>query len=1639
MAVFTAIASAITAISGWTISLGALGSFAIGNFLLRSAVQLGVSALAKAFAGDKSPRQDPFAIQGQIRTGGAVPRSFVLGPGLTAGSLVWHSEWGKSGNTPNAYYTQVIALSDLPVAGLRRWFVNGQAMTLADTGDERGLAAVELRTGGTDNAWVRFHDGTQTAADSFLTGTVSAGAPRTYSATRIGTGIAYAVVTFRIKSELFSGFPASKFVLDGVKLYDPSKDDTAGGSGGHRWNDRTTWGGDGDALPAVQAYNLARGLTFGGAWFYGLQGVTAARLPAAHWIGQIQKCRVEVEGDNGPEPIYRAGGEISVSAEIGDAFEALLTACAGRMSEVGGTFKLFVGAPDPAVVTITDEDIVSLAPQTFTPFFGLSNTVNGVLASYPSPDEGYVMRALPPLYNPAFEVEDGGRRLLTDIALTLVPFRAQATRLVEGELAAARRARRHTFTLPARYRLLEPGDVLQWNSVRNGYSGKLFRVDGVIDLPNCDLIVDVTEVDPSDHAAFDFDPGAFPALPAPLTPVRPAITGVIGLKVSPTDLSDNLDAPRRPAILAEWTASVDGVAGVIFEIRPTDGDSFKAETRDFADGRFPISTGILPGVEYQVRARYVPIGDLECRFGGWLLVNSNDTRLSMDDFAPDLEERIAAGEAASANLAALVGDYTGTLDDEIARINSDIDAAAQSAAADKAAAEGSASVALEQSQLAADARDEAEGAASAASDSAAFALARANEAGEAATSASESEQNAATSEANSLSSQMSAATSETNAAGSEARAVQAEGLAVSVVGRGVSVLSSQFLDQGWLDWNVGPTVGSNEVYAVGKTWHWSVVNEDAGCQLVSDGGAWSGVENADAYVVEVDYELVSGSIGGAGFLFDWIFGGATHRVTTALADCTNGPIGVGRLMTARRVVERPAGAAGAFDKHSVFFMANFAPTGPKVAKSLKVHRFSIFPASEEDRGRGMVQAAYEGYAYSRASVDGALAGLSTNLMAEIDSVNASLEQDYLTASDVNGALAAMQTTLSAGAAPGYQEVLDAPAKLSLGNGGNGTILSGGAVLGQAGSVIVRETAHARDGSGNTTGSYFVIPTERALQFAGKRIKISVMAKKAPANSATKFGVTYSTSDTGNSGYMLADKALADWWQWFDFYYDVPMPNTGGGDILGLYGDDAQMGNGTHVSRVTFEVVPQGKDMPEFTQLEASVTTHAAALSDLSGNASAGYLIRAQAGNVVSLLDLVAADGASGGVSIAKIEARDILLSGSVTMPMLSVGNGKNLFNDAQFATGVDLLRLGGSGGSFNQSILGLQGPGPWAGQNYQTVRVQQSGTATDGYTDVLPRIGPGQTDNRCLPAKEHQWYEASAYTSTHRCTGRVFMRFLDENGVQLDAPWSAFGEDGGSSVNPDAWQRRWLKAKAPAGTAFVQPFFRKFGTTSGSNSFLFLHKPMLAECHAEATDPAPWSPGGQTIVDGGMVQTGAIASNNYIPGSIGWIIDTNGNAELNNLVVRGWIKQGALTDGGVEQNATQAYRGHNTVVCEMYLGSVKYNEFWHFAAVGEIAGPGETASWVYKTELVMQYRTLESGVWSSFTNVWYSGAMIGAATWRDKSDTYHFASKDYDNVHVRLVLTVVQHSPIDGATGAQTLPRHNSRNMALIVQSMTRK
>ncbi len=630
MALFSSIAAGISGLLA-----GTFLASGVGAFILKAAVGIGLNLLASSLAGQ--PQETPFAIQGQLQTGGDVSRSFPVGYTATAGSLVYANTWGKTGKTPNAYFTQVIALSDLPVRELVGLWVNGERVTIDWENDtyEPGYPVLEYADGSDNALWIRFYDGTQTEADSFLVNSVSSEA-RPYESTRVGVGCAYAIVTAQIKEELFTGFPQFKFELNGCRFYDPSKDSSVGGAGAQRWADPSTWGGDGDHLPAVQLYNLLRGITFQGTWFYGLQGMSAARLPVSDWIAEIEKCRTTTKGIGGvDEPRYRCGGEIQVGAQISEAVKAILTSAQARLAEAGGTYTMQIGVSGAAAFGITDADILSTEEQTFSPFFGLADTINGINATYPSPAEGWNAKTAPPRYKAQFEAEDGNRRLLADVSLDFVPYKAQVQRLMKSALEEARRARRHTFVLPPKYWLLVPGDFVTWTSLRNGYEAKKFRVDGVIDKENLDVIVDMTEVDPSDYdwnqdIDFRTDPDG------KLDRSRPTPQAIVDWFAEPAVIMDNNGNARRPAIRLTWDNSADqllDVSGVKFAVRlkETREVVYRGRTDEPDAGEILISQNLLPNVSYQARGKLVPISDRRTNWSGWLDVVTPNIRLSDAD------------------------------------------------------------------------------------------------------------------------------------------------------------------------------------------------------------------------------------------------------------------------------------------------------------------------------------------------------------------------------------------------------------------------------------------------------------------------------------------------------------------------------------------------------------------------------------------------------------------------------------------------------------------------------------------------------------------------------------------------------------------------------------------------------------------------------------------------------------------------------------------------------------------------------------------------------------------------------------------------------------------------------------------------
>jgi hypothetical protein len=665
MAIFSGIAAAI----------GLSGTFAtifVGG--LKALAGIGLNKLAVKLAGKKRPNEPQFSVKGQLQRGADLSQSFLVGKAATAGSLAYANTWGQDGGTPNAYLTMVISLSDYPVQSLDALWVNGEPATLAEQSQnhpEFGTPVTEFSKARTvskivgyeENGdhdrraifeteevtdvwlWVKFYDGTQTAADDFLVNKVSDD-ERPWDATCVGKNTAYAVVTARVNGEYFNGFPTFLFELTGARFYDPSRDSSVGGDGAQRWSDPATWGGDGDHLPAVQLYNLWRGMRLDGEWFYGLQDLAPAQLPAHHWIAQINKCRASIEGADGPEPKFRSGGEVSVGVPIVEAMEALLDACQGRMSEAGGIYKIFVGAPDSPVAIITDADILSSEEQSFTPFFGLADTVNGINGKFPDPNQNWQMETAPPLHNAGYEAEDGARRLMVDVSFDLVPYEEQVQRLMLASLSEARRARRHTFVLPHRFWVLEPGDVITWTSERNGYHTKQFRVDGIEDLPNADVMADLTEVDPTDYD-FNTEVDFTSSMRGSLVGAPLGVQEFLGWSVRAWYVTDDTGQGRRPAILVSWNTLVEDVVAVRVQVRVKDTGhvSFSGRFEDFEEGSGLISQGVLPGGTYQLRGLYVPGSSRPVNWSEWLDVTVEDLRLTSADLDETVNQAISDAKA----------------------------------------------------------------------------------------------------------------------------------------------------------------------------------------------------------------------------------------------------------------------------------------------------------------------------------------------------------------------------------------------------------------------------------------------------------------------------------------------------------------------------------------------------------------------------------------------------------------------------------------------------------------------------------------------------------------------------------------------------------------------------------------------------------------------------------------------------------------------------------------------------------------------------------------------------------------------------------------------------------------------------------
>ncbi len=617
-----AIGAAIASIATTVGTLFSAGGF-FTSFVGRLLLSIGLSALQRSLL--PKPREPGIKTK-VTQTGGTNPQAFPLLKYATAGTHVCPPmSHGRAGDTPNAYLTYVVLLSDIRGCTLSRVIVNSEYVTLAGTTHPDYGSNVLGNLAG--YLWVKFYDGSQTVADPMLISKYAAYPERPWVADMIGVDSAYAILTFRYNRSIFPSLPRVRFELNGIPLYDPRKDTTVGGSGAHRWNDRNTW--EATVNPVVAAYNVKRGITLRDGSVWG-GGFPAEDLPLPSWFAGMNECDLVVSTGSGTEPQFRAGFEVSVDEEPADVIDELMKACMGRVAEIGGVWKVRVGPPGVPVLHITDNDIVITKPQDLRPFPNFAASYNGAHATYPDPQTTWETKEAAPVYNATYEAQDQGQRLIADLNLVAVPFPAQVRRIMYASVEEERRFRRHDHSLPPDCAVLEPLDAISWTSAANGYVTKVFEVDGVTDdLQTLLQGVNLRECDAADYV--------YPALPAPppisIAPVIPTLQTVPLFAVTGTSIPDAGGNARRPALSLTWNPDLEDVTGILWEVRvqATAVVVARGSTQDVATGAMLVSDGIIASTAYQVRAK--PVVDRPSGWTAWISASTPATLITAPDIA----------------------------------------------------------------------------------------------------------------------------------------------------------------------------------------------------------------------------------------------------------------------------------------------------------------------------------------------------------------------------------------------------------------------------------------------------------------------------------------------------------------------------------------------------------------------------------------------------------------------------------------------------------------------------------------------------------------------------------------------------------------------------------------------------------------------------------------------------------------------------------------------------------------------------------------------------------------------------------------------------------------------------------------------
>lgn len=398
-----------------------------------------------------------------------------------------------------------------------------------------------------------------------------------------------------------NGVPDPRWILNGMRLWQPRYDSTyPGGSGPQRRDDWRTWGW------SENPYDHAL------AWVRGHYKLNTD--------GSIDKTK-RIAGVGAPDsaidiPAFVEGaniadangwtisGEWSTSDGKWQTLVAMLQAGGGQPINRGAQISVLVNAPRVSTYTYTKSDLVGQAQiKPLTPRRDRKNTI---IPRYRSQPNGWEYVAAGEVTASTYRTEDRGEQRSTEVEYVHVRDARQAGQLAAYDLVNLREGL--TATLPSKVHLMSvhAGDCITVDVPELALANQKFVVmRTTVDYKSAGVTLELRSETDAKHAFALGQTGQ--------APPSPSLSAVDPRYIAPPVADDWSVVPQppsggttQPIVIVIGKTEVGDAASIIVETGPSATGPWSTvySGTPLLDGRYP-SPGLQPGQQYWVSVRYV--------------------------------------------------------------------------------------------------------------------------------------------------------------------------------------------------------------------------------------------------------------------------------------------------------------------------------------------------------------------------------------------------------------------------------------------------------------------------------------------------------------------------------------------------------------------------------------------------------------------------------------------------------------------------------------------------------------------------------------------------------------------------------------------------------------------------------------------------------------------------------------------------------------------------------------------------------------------------------------------------------------------------------------------------------------------------